>query len=241
MVKVNIINKKKLEEVRQLFKNLGTNGFPTTKYAVLWATRYFKNSWINNVSDADTPEGWKTFYINKIKDKKNSDYEHEVYAEPHKFINFIENGIKSRDMKEDFMKSKKVKKTKNGKEYLTIFMQKRKREIKSKSVKKQLPDLDNYRPTGTKLDGKEKIYSSSSSASISSGIDGRITKVGSPKHSGFGTFVRVTRNSKGWIYPHIPASPVFSDTIKQTEPKIKMKIEKAFLKDLAAIKESLRG
>ena len=241
MVKVELTNKKQVNVAKKLFKNLGTNGFPTTKYAVLWATQYFKNSWINNVSDADTPEGWKTFYINRIKDKKNSDYESEVYAEPHKFINFIENGIKSRDMKEDFMKSKKVKKYKNGKEYLTIFMQKRKREIKSKTVKKQLKEIDHYRPTGTKLDGKEKIYSSSSSASISSGIDGRITKVGSPKHSGFGTFVRVTKKSKQKPYPHIPGSPVFSDTIKQTEPKIKMKIEKAFLKDLAAIKESLRG
>lgn len=243
MIKVELENKKGFEITKKLFQILGSSGLPLTRYSVMWATDYFQNLWVNNIIDAKTKTGWKTFYINRIKKEFNGDYESKIYAEPHKFINFIEKGISSFPMfgkDKGFPNAKRVKKTKDGIKYITVIMQKRKREIQSKTVKKELKNINHYRPIGTKLGGKEKIYSQSQSVKSGVGIEKRMTKIGSPKHSGFGTFRIVTEKSKGWIYPTIPGVPIFLNTVEQAEPKIKEEIKKAFIKDLNTLQKTLK-
>jgi len=242
MIKIGLLDKKRVELVKNIFSSeIGEKGFPTLLYSITWAAELLQLKWKANVESADTKTGWKLPYKNSIKIKKGNNYSMEVFAEKNKYVNFIENGIKSYDMKKGFMNSSKVKKFKNGTKYLTIFMQKRKREIQSQDVKKQLKDINHYRPAGTAENGLKKIYSQSQSAQAGASIEDRMTKVGSKKHSGFGTFRIVTENSKGWIYPNIPGVKVFKKTIGENFEFINQKIEMALNKDLDMLQEIING
>jgi len=68
-----------------------------------------------------------------------------------------------------------------------------------------------------------------------------LTKVGRKGHEGYGTFRVVTQNSKGWMFPGVPASPVFKTMAATMGPRIKSILHEGIMRDLEEGLDYLRS
>lgn len=238
MVQVSLLDNR----IKSVFDMIGHKGFPNVKNMIVRSGEYFQKSWRNNITQSDSPEGWKNPYINKVELKlEKNNTEAIISAERSKFVNFVEDGIESYDMKPGMLASKKVKTSKLGNKYLTIFMRKKVREMPTE-VLKQAKQLSFYRMVGIK-GNLEKQYNKAMSISAPGTIFHRMVRVGSSKHSRYGTFRIVSSKSKpeSWKFPKIPGTKPFDKTVKDKKKEIDENFKKAFKEDINTIYKEMKA
>lgn len=244
MISVSIKSKK----LQDIFRLVGENGFPNLKRNIRQSAVRFAKAWVENIRDADTKTGWKEKYIDRIK-MKVKDYEVEVYAEPNKFVNFVENGIQSFDIKKGLLNSKKVKyNEKTGNKWITIYMSAKVGNA-PKDVQRQLPELGFYRIIGIKDDALKKQYETEQKenapkyAVSDDPIFNRMVKISQEGHKQFGTFRRISLNSPkaSFWYHHVNPAKCFSKTVMENRSKIEKEMKNAMMEDVRAMARIMNG
>lgn len=110
--------------------------------------------------------------------------------------------------------------------------------------------LGRYRVVGVMMDAmgvsgavRQKAYSRFASR-LPAGLARRISKehaadpyagmvkTGGPRHSQYVTFRVVSKKSTGWIYPGVPASPVFKSLEGKVRPRVRAILQEALARDL---------
>ena len=59
-----------------------------------------------------------------------------------------------------------------------------------------------------------------------------MVKVGSARHTQYGTFRVVTKDSPGWQFPGVPPAKVFESISRKLEPKVKKLLQEGLALDL---------
>lgn len=239
--------------IAKLINILGEKGFPSLVNSIKMAANEVMREWINQVKNSNTKSGFKRRYIESINlDRENKPLEASVSAKG-KFVNFVETGIKRFDMKPGLTQGPHSRVSNKGIRYNIIFMRKgtpgaqhisnMSREMYTTVKKLDKEDIKRRFRTigiGNKVDFESgsysrKIYSSKYGRYENKGkkdVYGGMVKAGSPRHTQYGVFRVVSENSQGWIYPGIPASPVFSRMSMKMIPIVKSMMQDGLTKDL---------
>lgn len=253
---------KKEDQMEKLLNLLGSSYFPGLTNSIKISANMVKRKWIESVKKAKTKEGWKIKYINSININFENELNVEVYAdENNKFVNFVETGIKRFDMKDPpkgkgLLNGPNSRQGKNGR-YNIVFFQKGvpgtqhiqtmgDDEPSSQAIYKKINQLSKsdivkrYKTIGIskKIQMKSKTVKKRIKTKTSKGPGG-LQKIGSPRHTQYGTFRVVTKDSPGWIYPGVPEAKVFSLVARTMKSKVKQIMKEGLILDIKSL-ESLR-
>jgi hypothetical protein len=234
-VKVFILDKN--DSLGKLITILGKRKFPMLSRAVKLAANSFQSTWVKEVEKSSSKEGWKNAYADAIKIENRQDPFSSAVSAKGKFVTFVEKGVKRFDMRPGIALGPKARISKDGTPYNIVFI--RKKTPTAKGSKKGKLSQQEYSLSKTlkryKVKGigskipfdtrKEKKYTRPDQKK-------GIVKVGGSGHSAYGSFRIVTRNSPGWMYPGVPASPVFKKAIEKASPEIKNLLQKGLMADL---------
>lgn len=182
------------------------------------------------VGEAQNAGGWGSKYAQAIK-TKFSGYEGEVYLDEtsidkqSKKPNFMyammmEKGVKSWSIKEALLASSKAKTGKDGIKFMIIpfpVAVPRKTGQGKASSRFGGREMSSEIHALVRGGGKAPAGTLSKSGQDISGL----TKYTTPQfHSAYGMFRTVSSRSKGWIYPDIPAEPVFNSALDIVNKKV---------------------
>jgi len=218
--------------LKKLLELHGRKLYPAIKNAVAAAARLVQAQWITNVNNSGAKEGWKRRYVDAVT-AREGDTDMEAFVEAKgMFVNFVENGIKSFDMKPGLLNSPKAKTSKKGIRYMIVPFQ---YGIPGTQHIKNMPP---------------EVYSAIRSLSSGSSLGARVisalkekgtknpefyqglTKVGEEGHHQYFSFRVVSAKSKGWIYPIIAKVPIYDDTKKDIVNKVLPIVHEGLMKDL---------
>jgi hypothetical protein len=241
-----------------MFEKFASSLFPNLVRNMEIATDKVVMKWKTLVNESSAKSGWKSKYADAITKKQISALEYEVSAES-MFANFVENGVKSFDMKKGLLSGPKARPGKNGPYTIVYFRhftpgadqpEDQRMDQKTYEGAKALDQGSSslrYRVTGLgqriktigSMSGLSeplvaRKHSSAASMKEASGGSG-IMKMGSKGHTQYGSFVTVTKKSKGWKYPAVPAVPIFEPMVSEIGPKVKRYLQDALIEDLAAV------
>ena len=173
-------------------------------------------------AEAKNAGGWGTKYATAV-DYKIDDTTGEVFLNGEKidknvgkpylmFAMMMERGVSSWSIKDALMKSDKAKTGPDGVRYITVPMPVRTpAKNKATSPAKQFGKREMTNDIHRIVKSKGRIKS----AQLESGQDvsGLTRYITRQKHESYGIFRRVSKKSKGWNYPNIPAEPVFKSVL----------------------------
>ena len=250
-----------------LINLLGKKHMPGLQNAVQVATNKVLKAWVTGVKESGSKEGWKREYIKSINiDRDTAPLESSVSASG-MFMNFVEEGVKRFDMKPGLLNGPKARMGENG-PYNIVFFRKgvpasktitpMPRSIYQLAQKLDKGEVDKrYRVIGiggagpfTTANLKSKIYKTETARLGSTpkkhwkkgkDIYKGLVKTGSAKHTVYGTFRVVTKNSTGWIHPGVPASPVFKSITNKMQPEIKKILQEGLSQDILSGLKHLKG
>lgn len=174
--------------------------------------------------------GWGSKYAQAIK-TRFSGHDGEVYLDETSidkqsnkpnfmYAMMMENGVKSFSIKEALLKSEKAKTGKDGIKYISIpfnVATPRKKGQGKMSSHFGGREMTSEIHALVKGGGKAPAGTLSKSGQDISGLTRYTTK---QFHSGYGMFRTVSSKSKGWIYPDIPAEPVFNSVLEIVNKKV---------------------
>lgn len=134
------------------------------------------------------------------------------------FAKMVEEGMKSFSIKDGLLASEKAKTSSAGIKYIVV------------PFPVAVPRKASQGRMASQFGGREmtedahKIVKSGGrySGQLKSGqeVSGLTKYVTRQRHEGYGIFMCVTENSRGWIHPGVAASPVFPKVIQEIEKKI---------------------
>lgn len=244
------------EGVQKLMRMLGAKGLPGLSQSIRRAANFVQTEWVTGVNASHSKDGWKNHYVNAIHMTDIRPLSVTVTAEGTPFTRyakFVESGVPRRDMKPSLINGPHSRQGKGGR-YNIIFM--RKFTPGSKSPQQMSPEVyarakkldfydvkKRYRVTGVGSDidmgggtVKRKTYTRGKSLPRGEADNmGGLVKTGSRGQTQYGTFRVVSWRSpaNSWIYPQVPATPVFQPllsrirgaTVKMMQTGLAMDIE----------------
>lgn len=176
--------------------------------------------------------GWGSKYANAISYKINDDGTGEVFLNGElidkssgkpffMFAMMMEKGVSSWSIKDALLASSKAKTGPDGVKYIIVPMNVRTPKTnKGTSPAKQFGKREMSSEIHKIVKAKGRIKSGKLKAGEdASGLTKYITR---QKHEAYAIFRRVTKDSKGWQYPDVPAEPVYSsilDSVNDTVNK----------------------
>jgi len=237
---------KRGEALGKLINLIGAENLPGLTRSIKIAANETLREWVKMVDSSSSKEGWKKKYRDSINiDAQENPLEVSVSASG-MFVNFVEDGVKRFDMKIGLLNGPKVRFNDKGEPYNIVFFRKgvptstrvnpMPKPIYKMAKKLGKSDImKRYRVVGIG-DEKRKLYTKADKLKGKSRDDiyGGLLKTGSPGHSVYGTFRIVSKRSVGWIYPGVPASPVYSKLEMVLQPKIKRILKEGLLEDIKA-------
>lgn len=185
--------------------------------------------WKNEARSVST--GWGERYAETIK-VEGSGTNYEVSAdETNKFVNFVEKGVVSFDIKKGLLASEKAKIGPSGIKYIVVPFPvrtpRRKEQGKMQSRfggREMSEEVYKIVKSGGTYSGKLK------SGQKITGLKKWSTK---KFHSAYGMFLCVSEKSKGWIHPGVAAEPVFLKVKQEIDRQISQVLD-AFCKAIVA-------
>lgn len=200
-------------------------------------------------SEAENAGGWGNKYAQAIK-TKFSGHEGEVYLDESSvdkssgksnfmYAMMMEKGVKSWSIKEALLASSKAKTGKDGIKFISIPMPvatpRKKGQGKMSSQfggREMTSEMHKLVRSGGKVSGSIGVSTTAGTKQVNiSGLTAFTTK---QFHSGYGIFRTVSSRSRGWIYPDIPAEPVFNSVVEYVNKRVGEMVDdfcKAILKD----------
>jgi len=188
-------------------------------------TAGIEEHWRNEAMNSGT--GWGAKYAAAIKSKVTGDTG-EVFLDESMtdkasgklnmmYVKMVESGMKSFSIKEGLMNSEKAKVSSTGIKYIVIPFpvrtppKKGQGKMTSKFGGREMTrDAYDLVKSGGKFSGKLK----------SGGDVTGLTRYVTRQHNvQYGSFICVTQNSKGWIHPGVPASPVFPSVLSEANKR----------------------
>lgn len=185
--------------------------------------------------EAENAGGWGNKYARAIK-TKFSGYEGEVYLdqtsidkESNKpnfmYAMMMEHGVKSFSIKDALLASEKAKTGKDGIKYISIPLSvstpRRKGQGKMASHfggREMTRDMYKIIRGGGKVSGSVSVTTTAGTKDVN--VSG-LTPFRTQKfHSMYGIFRTVSSRSKGWVYPDIPAEPVFNSVVEYINKRV---------------------
>lgn len=224
--------------IGEAVKSYGAQFFHNLSAAVKIAANETLREWIKKVKESHSKEGWKRKYIDSIRIEPGpGDLEATVGAGG-MYARLVENGRKRWSIKEALLKNAKHR-DENGQPYAIVFMRKGTPDAQHikpmpEEVHRMVSKIDfnsSLRKIGTFGMTEEEIKKGKERG-WKSGLYEGLTRVGRKHHEQYGTFRVVTKKSQGWIYPTVPKSPVFEQTMSRMAPRIKTIMQKGVVKDL---------
>lgn len=178
--------------------------------------------------------GWGKHYARSIRVKSNGDSFVVEADESNKFVNFVESGVRSFDIKKGLLASEKAKTSSDGIKYITIPFPVRTPKKKS-----------NGEPS-SRFGGREmssEIYKIVKSGGKFSGklptgqdVQGLSRWRTAQRHEQYGMFLTVSERSNGWQHPGTPAEPVYQRVLDEVNRNVAKALD-AFCKSI--VKEYL--
>ena len=238
--------------VSEAIQVLGTSVVPNLQRSVKEAANLVLEEWVTELDKSSAKEGWKRLYREAINiDPQGSPLETSVTAEGLS-VNLVEDGVRSFSIKDGLLNGPRAKISKKGKVYTTVFIRKfgagaRKAPksrmtpmvhklastlAKGETIRSRIVSLQRRIASGEKVTGVEKrVVDLASQRKLPSHIE-RIQKVGKSGHIHYGSFVRVSEDSSGWMYPNIPAVPVYDVVFDKVTEKVIEKVQEGLMKDM---------
>jgi len=235
---VSIIDDKSV--INYITKEVGLDKFKNLKNALNEGLNYIQDNWKSRIVSCSAKEGWKRKYIEtfyKTITENDNNSIGEVGAGG-MYANFIEEGIKSYDMKIGMLNGRQARiNKKTGERYLIIFLQKFLKELPP-DVRKSARKLDyNEVLKGFDEIGQRSKYNEGFEKSTwGGGLYKGFTKTRMKGQTQYGTFRVVTKNSQGWIYPNISGHRIFQ-SLDNLFPEVMRMMKDAFLEDLSIVKK----
>lgn len=135
------------------------------------------------------------------------------------FVNMVESGVRSWSIKDALLKGKAARRNKElyGNTFVTVPFRQRTpggRGPASSSFAGDIPS-----------DVYERAKRGESIGPEAGKLAG-LTRVGGSQHSQFFTFRTVSENSPGWVYPSVPATPVFEEVQAEADTLVEGFLEK---------------
>jgi len=239
----------------QLLNVLGKKRLPGVNAAIKKAANLTKREWAKDIKHANSKQGWKNAYRRGLKITREGPMEATISvmgSSANKFANFVESGVKRWDIKWALLNGPKARRDSKGRPYNIVFFRKgtpgSTKAPMPEEVYSQVKNIDKgdvkrrYRVIGVKPTSPEKVYTGGVAR-----LQGRddqysgLMKTGSERHTAYGTFRIVTINSKGWIYPGVPAAPVFQKMSQRIQPEIKKILQEGLMIDVEAGNEYLKA
>jgi len=225
-----------------LISILGSKRLPGLVQSIRIATNEVMREWVKSVENSNAKDGWKRKYKESINIDKQTDPMEASVSAKGMFVNFVEKGVKRFDMKPGLLHGPHARRNEKGEPYNIIFMRKftpaaHQVSAMPKAVYAVVKKLDKndirkrYRVTGihgttplmsgTSL--QSRVYTKPAVYKGASGKDiyGGLVKTGSPRHTVYGTFRIVSKNSTGWIYPGAQAVPIYPNLKRRMNKKVK--------------------
>ena len=175
-----------------------------------------------------TPTGWGKKYAAAIKAEVTGN-KAVVYVDEEMidkqtdkpnmmFVNMVENGMKSFSIKDALLKSDKAKIGPNGVKYIIVpFPVSTPRKENQGKMQSHFGGREMTNEMHKIVKGGGRISGKLKSGQEVSGLSQYNTR---QLHSQYGIFIRVSQQSKGWIHPGVPASPVFPSVLKEVNAKV---------------------
>jgi len=246
---------KKGEPLDKLIKLIGSKRLPGVMRAVKISANTVMSEWVKAVRECSSKEGFKAQYIKSINIDRQVNVMEATVSAGGMFVNFVESGIRRFDMKPGLLAGPKARVNAKGEPYNIIFMRKgtpgtARLSQMPRNVYTAVKEMDKgevqkrYRVIGVgdkaplvqSTNLKQRIHSRGA-ATYGGGkkdIYKGMVKTGSPGHTAYGTFRIVSKNSKGWIHPGVPAAPVFDKLSARLEPQIKKILQRGLIQDIEA-------
>ncbi len=203
-------------------------------------------TWVTMLDESAAKPGWKDRYRESIKMEDGGDYASMTIFTESKFASFVEDGIKSFDMKEGLLSGPKARMGKDGTPYTIVPFRHSTPGAKGRPMPKEVYDLakglDASVVTGTgkifntvrgdkmraktykwgqRLDHQNKRYK---------GMTRMEQQVKGGSQSQYFTFRVVSAKAVGkWIYPDVPAVKVFGPMSDKVRPQINEIMQKAVI------------
>jgi len=219
----NAINNATEEQANKIMEQIDNSIPGLLELMVLEAESVWKE-------EASNAGGWGSKYAQAIQ-SKFSGHEGEVYLDETSkdkqsnkpnfmYAMMMEKGVKSWSIKNALLASAKAKTGKDGIKYISIpfnVSTPRKKGQGKMSSHFGGREMTSEIHSLVKSGGKAPAGTLSKSGQDISGL----TKYTTPQfHSMYGMFRTVSSNSKGWIYPDVPAEPIFNSVLDIVNKKI---------------------
>jgi len=242
------------ETISKLLNIIGSKNLPALTRSIKIGANTALSGWVKAVRNCSSKSGWKDAYIKTINIERQTDPLESTVSAHGMFMNFVEKGVKRFDMKPGILNGPKARRNAKGEPYNIIFIRKgapgtaRISQMSSETYTtvKQMDKGEadkRYRVIGvgdkvplmqaTNL--KQRVHSQGAARYEGKGkmdTAAGMVKAGSKGQTQYGTFRIVTKNSTGWIFPGVAASPVHSKLDESLNPVIKKILQKGLMQDL---------
>lgn len=247
------------ESLAKMINLIGGKNLPGLQMAVRKAANIVLRTWIEKIGQADTKEGWKRRYKQDVNIDRQIDPLKVSVSASGLFMNLVEEGVKRFSIKDGLLNGPHARINKKGEPYNIVFFRAGTPKAHSISpmpvgiykVAKKLDKKDvekRYRVIG--VGGKTPLMKGGNLQERTKTKTkqlkrkdkyGGLVKMGSLGHTQYGTFRVVSKNSKGWIHPGVPAAPVFPKLEDAVHKKVKKLLQEGLLKDIESGINFLEG